>query len=627
MSNLNTQLELLGRENNNKLDVLSVPRKSIIESIFKDEFWNDSAKKLEEVLAQTSLSPLIEVPLDEDISAGKNTYTYDAHTYHTKVPPQGISKAIKYYLPQGGLVLDPFAGSGMTGVAALTLGHNVILNELSPAASFIESNFLNYIDPEKYKEGINFVLNQTKELREKLYTTDCRECAKKTEILYVVWSYELECNHCNGLFVLWDHCRKYGSNVKEHKLLKKFACPHCSQEVNKSYLNRVGTKPVFVGYKCCSRQIKEHPLNELDIKTIQQSEELLQDYQGVYPELELPDGVNLNQPKRHGIKNIKDFYTARNLVACSSIWKTIGLIADKELASLLTFTFTSLYQRVTKTSEYRFWGGSSNTANFNIPQIFNEANVYLTFERKSKNILDHLNSTAKTYTGKAVVHTGSATNLDFLPDESIDLIFTDPPFGSFINYSEMNILWESWLGTFTDAKDEAIVSKTQNKGIDEYTNLMTLSLKEAYRVLKNGHWMVLVFMNSSEKVWSSLHKSIQDSGFIIEKVNIFDKKHGTFKQFVSENTAGADLMLHCKKDTSLINDIKKVDNNFNIETFLGNLSKEKIPYINYLHVEREREIDFRTLYSRYVAQSLSNGVKVIDFNDFRSTLNEILINA
>ncbi len=100
MSNLNTQLELLGRENNNKLDVLSVPRKSIIESIFKDEFWNDSAKKLEEVLAQTSLSPLIEVPLDEDISAGKNTYTYDAHTYHTKVPPQGISKAIKYYLPQ-----------------------------------------------------------------------------------------------------------------------------------------------------------------------------------------------------------------------------------------------------------------------------------------------------------------------------------------------------------------------------------------------------------------------------------------------------------------------------------------------------------------------------------------------
>ena len=156
---------------------------------------------------------------------------------------------------------------------------------------------------------------------------------------------------------------------------------------------------------------------------------------------------------------------------------------------------------------------------------------------------------------------------------------------------------------------------------------MTSSLKEAYRVLKDGQWMVLVFMNSSEKVWSSLHKAIQDSGFIIEKVNIFDKKHGTFKQFVSENTAGADLMLHCKKDASITNCIKHIDTNFNIDVFFTQLLKSNIPYINYLHVDRQREIDFRTLYSRYVAQGLSNGVKVIDFSDFRSKLNEILKNA
>lgn len=627
MTNLNDQLSLLLQENNNEIEVLSTPRKSIVKDILKNDFWGDSEQNLKEILDEKNLVEVINNPLDEDISAGKNTYTYDAHTYHTKVPPQGISKVIKYYLPHGGVVLDPFAGSGMTGVAALSNGYNVVLNELSPAASFIEANFLKYMEPEKYKAGIQFVLNKTKAVRETLYTTTCRECSKKAEILYVVWSYELECNHCNHVFVLWDHCRKYGANVKEHKLLKKFSCPHCAKEVNKSYLNRLGTKPVFLGYKCCSKQIKEHPLNELDFVNIKKSEDLIQEYQGVYPDLEIPNGVNLNQPKRHGIKYIKDFYTSRNLVASSSIWKAIGLIADKNIASLLTFTFTSLYQRITKTSEYRFWGGSSNTANFNIPQIFNEANVYLTFERKSKNILDHLNSTAKNYKGKSVIHTGSATNLSFLPDESIDLIFTDPPFGSFINYSEMNILWESWLDVFTDSTNEAIVSKSQNKGIEEYTDLMTSSLKEAYRVLKDEQWMVLVFMNSSEKVWSSLHKAIQDSGFIIEKVNIFDKKHGTFKQFVSENTAGADLMLHCKKDASITNCIKHIDTNFNIDVFFTQLLKSNIPYINYLHVDRQREIDFRTLYSRYVAQGLSNGVKVIDFSDFRSKLNEILKNA
>lgn len=86
-------------------------------------------------------------------------------------------------------------------------------------------------------------------------------------------------------------------------------------------------------------------------------------------------------------------------------------------------------------------------------------------KEKVKNILDHLKSTAQKYTGKSVIHTGSATNLSFLPDESVDLIFTDPPFGSFINYSEMNILWESWLGVFTDSKNEAIVSKVQKRAL------------------------------------------------------------------------------------------------------------------------------------------------------------------
>ena len=79
-------------------------------------------------------------------------------------------------------------------------------------------------------------------------------------------------------------------------------------------------------------------------------------------------------------------------------------------------------------------------ANFNVPQIFNEANVFATFKRKAETIRKHLVTTAQTYSGESVIRTGSATRLDFLPDESIDFIFTDPPFGANINYSEMNFL-------------------------------------------------------------------------------------------------------------------------------------------------------------------------------------------
>ena len=41
-----------------------------------------------------------------------------AHTYHTKVPYRAIVRYIMHYTQPGDLVLDCFAGSGMTGVAA-----------------------------------------------------------------------------------------------------------------------------------------------------------------------------------------------------------------------------------------------------------------------------------------------------------------------------------------------------------------------------------------------------------------------------------------------------------------------------------------------------------------------------
>jgi DNA modification methylase len=58
-------------------------------------------------------------PFTADIKEGKNDPIYNAHSYHTKVPPRGIIPYILHYTEPGDLILDPFCGSGMTGVAAL----------------------------------------------------------------------------------------------------------------------------------------------------------------------------------------------------------------------------------------------------------------------------------------------------------------------------------------------------------------------------------------------------------------------------------------------------------------------------------------------------------------------------
>lgn len=565
-------------------------------------------------------SPTIQVPHSGGISAGKNTHTYDAHTYHTKVPPQGISELVAHYLPDGGLVLDPFAGSGMTGVAASVIGNDCILNELSPAASFISNRFTTALNPRDFEAAVGAVIAAQTELRQRLYSTQCRECGKSAELLYTVWSYQVLCNDCGHQFVLWDHCKKFGKCVKEHKILGEFPCPSCRKVQQKSRLKRTYAVPVLIGYKCCGSRAQEvtHPPSPNDLQRTEELETSAPLADGFFPDKRLPDGVNLRQPVKHGLDSIQKFYTRRNLSALSHIWRTIHHFENTQLAAHLGFVFTSLYQRVSRLSEFRFWGGSGNMARFNVPFIFNESNVFLSFERKARTILDHLETTASSFKGSVVVVNGSATSMSKIPNNSVDLIFTDPPFGANINYSEMNFLWESWLGSYTDTADEAIVNRVQGKGVREYEDLMTRSLKECFRVLRPGHWMLLVFMNSSSQVWAALRNAIDGAGFRLLQIDAFDKQHGTFKQFVSDNTAGMDLVLHCLKQENQAETAGKLSSDAQLSVFeFLNSRQSELPTNTYLHVGRCEELDYRTLYSEWLARTLTSKGEILGFAEFR----------
>lgn len=580
--------------------------------------------------AHAEPAEVVAVPPSGGLSAGKNTYTYDAHTYHTKVPPQGIAELLKHYLPAGGLVLDLFGGSGMTGVAALATGHDCILNELSPAACFIASQFTAQVDPTLFGAAVRRVMSEVADVRRRLYATSCRECGKSVEAQYFVWSYVLACSHCSEKFTVWDHCREYGERVRDHKILKEFPCPACKKTVSKSRLKRYSPEPVLVGYKCCgSRQTEvAHPPSADDLAAILALEYDAGAADGFVPAVEIPDGMNLNQPKRHGLTTLASFYSPRNLAAMSHIWRAIHRVEDASLAGALGFVFTSLYQRVTRMSEFRFWGGSGNTPRFNVPHIFNESNVFLSFERKARTIQDHLETTATHFGGRGAVVNGSATDLAWLPTASVDLVFTDPPFGGNINYSEMNILWEGWLGAFTDNTDEAIINKFQGKDTGAYGRLMTLALAEAHRVVRDRGWLILVFMDSSAEVWSAFKAAILASGFEIAQVDVFDKQHGTFKHHVSENTAGCDLVLHCRKAgaegaVNFGGGTPTAAPAESVVVFLQERPLEKYR-TTYLHVRREDETDMRLLYSEWLAERLMRNAETIDFPTFREIARRAL---
>jgi len=111
---------------------------------------------------------------------------------------------------------------------------------------------------------------------------------------------------------------------------------------------------------------------------------------------------------------------------------------------------------------------------------------------------------------------GTATNLSFLENESIDYIYTDPPYGKKIPYLDLSVMWNAWLDfnvTSEDYKLEAIEGGEHQKSKDEYNMLISKSIQEMYRVLKFNRWLSFVFAHKDPEFWHLIIETCERCGF------------------------------------------------------------------------------------------------------------------
>ena len=111
---------------------------------------------------------------------------------------------------------------------------------------------------------------------------------------------------------------------------------------------------------------------------------------------------------------------------------------------------------------------------------------------------------------------GTATDLSFLPKESVDYIYTDPPYGKKIPYLDLSAMWNAWLDlevTENDYKMEAIEGGEHNKSKDDYNELIAQSIKEMYRVLKFDRWLSFVFAHKDPEFWHLIMDTSEKCGF------------------------------------------------------------------------------------------------------------------
>jgi DNA modification methylase len=483
-------------------------------------------------------------PFARDISEGKNDPIYNAHSYHTKVPPKAIEPFILHYTKPGDLVLDPFCGSGMTGVAALRNGRKCILIDLSPAATFIAYNYCTPVDAKEFDAAAKQVLDAVKDELDWLYETRCRKCSGKATVENVVWS-DVFRHSCGVEFTLWSAA----VDVESGKVSDDFACPQCHSETRKTKLDRVGAKPVRVQYSCpkCDKR-REDDIYPFDLKRIEEIEQAWTHKGNIAcPRAHIPKGDKTKEFFRLGIMRAHQVYTTRNLWALARIWNEILEIRNERIRDELMCSHLSMQVNLSKMNRFRRVSFPYNpmSGTIYISSLTCEAHV----GKGIRNKFDRVRKAFSSYvtSAEACISTQSATELSAIGDESVDYIFTDPPFGHNLMYSELNFLWEAWLGWFTDNKEEAIVNKTQGKGVKEYQDLMTASFREMYRVLKPNRYLTMVFHNSQKAIWDAIQAGLKEAGFENLGINVLDKEQRSFNAVTSEQAVGYDVLLTCYK--------------------------------------------------------------------------------
>jgi hypothetical protein len=125
-------------------------------------------------------------------------------------------------------------------------------------------------------------------------------------------------------------------------------------------------------------------------------------------------------------------------------------------------------------------------------------------------------------------------------------------------------------------------------------------------------------------VWKALQDAISDAGFRIEGTQTFDKRHGTFKQFVSRNAVGYDLVLHCRKSDSAhkLAVRSKADLIADATTFVRDrLAANEARYaFHFLHVTRATELDIRRLYAEWLASAVADSLVSLSYEEFREAI-------
>ena len=560
---------------------------------------------------------------------------YNTFPYPTKISPEAIAVYIASATNPDDTVLDAFAGSGSTGIAALLAEHptekmqetanalgvepiwgkrNAILYEIGTYAAFATKTITNRLTAAEYARAVDDFIKKAEKLASGMYAAKSPD-GRDGYIRYAIWTEVLICPECDAEIEYF----KNGTSRNPATFYDKIECPHCHRtslveamsfateehydKLLKKTILRKKRRIAWV-YGTSGKENWDRIATEDDIALVQKLEK---EFSPSDDPRKIEWG-DLHRAGYHfGISHLHHFYTSRNYLVMSELWKLAECYPEREANALklLLLSYngahcTLMTRIVAKHGSRDFVLTGAQSGVLYISKLPVEKNILLGLRRKAKPFQEAYKMLENCH-GTVEVRNISSEFMSE-PDKSIDFVFTDPPFGDFIPYAEVNQINELWLPAVTERSSEVIISAAQNKDVDTYGNMLARVFGEIRRVTKDDRPIAVVFHAAKAAVWGAFSEAIQISGLEIKQSSFLDKTQASFKQVVSKTSVQGDPLFLLKKAGLGKN---------------GIMDEEQILQMIVKENPHETELECRHCYSLYIGKCMEYGSPVtLDASEF-----------
>lgn len=433
------------------------------------------------------------------------------HKYWGKKPSSDLGILIQKYSDEGDTVLDPFSGYGVFCCEAFLLNRNVISNDLNPVANFLNDQLLEKkVDLDLLKKQWKIILDEFKPFVEKWYVwTIGDKTVQLSSVLRDKDDFPIKAKYKS------NECRKAIEFEIDCDSANKFIEYEKSQIIEDWYPTNLLIENSRISAK------KGMRVSDLFTKRTLSCHARL---------LSLIEKYSSGNEK----KLFKVAFTA-NLANCSRLVPPIKSRGDMAPGAWMTGFYTGetyLENNVLQYFENR------------LKKVIKGKEDYLNYFRNFGDLGLHSLGYKNTYQSTKQ----DAKNLD-IENESIDYIFTDPPYGDAVPYFEQSVIWNSWLKLTPDYKNEIVItdSKERKKDNSVYEKDIDMAFAEIRRVLKTGSFFSLTYHSLSGLEWKAITNACIKNGFELVEYEWLVQKSFTPRQINRAKTIKGDVLVTLRK--------------------------------------------------------------------------------